>query len=328
MLLARTDIASRESLSREEEASTLEAGNRAGRSGLERDGIRELVQVVVFMGLRAGGVAGPIGGAALKAMQRRQVTVIPLALILTTGIGCRSLRPEPPASIPTVTRASSTASPRGYLADIADQLVLCWPTNRTIHIVCHGHSVPAGYFQTPVVDTFNAYPHLLHLGLKGRFPHAVINVTVTAIGGEASESGAQRFERDVLALRPDVVTIDYSLNDRGMGLERAEAAWRTMITNATSRGVKVLLLTPTPDQRANLDDPEDPLVRHADQVRRLVAELGVGLVDSLAAFERAMKNGQRLEDLMSQVNHPNRAGHELVAAELMRWFTPPAPATP
>jgi len=70
------------------------------------------------------------------------------------------------------------------------------------------------FHKTPVVDTFNAYPHLLHLGLKERFPFAVINVAVTAIGGENSESGAARFERDVLNRKPDVITIDYALNDR------------------------------------------------------------------------------------------------------------------
>ncbi|MEK5235702.1 hypothetical protein NST99_08380 [Paenibacillus sp. FSL L8-0470] len=32
---------------------------------------------------------------------------------------------------------------------------------RTLNIVCHGHSVPSGYFATPIVDTFHAYPHLL-----------------------------------------------------------------------------------------------------------------------------------------------------------------------
>jgi lysophospholipase L1-like esterase len=115
--------------------------------------------------------------------------------------------------------------------------------NRTITIVCHGHSVPAGYFKTPVVDTFNAYPHLLHLALKKRFPHAVINVIVTAIGGENSEQGSARFEKDVLCHKPDLITIDYALNDRRIGLEKARQAWTSMIEQAKAKNVKVLLLT-------------------------------------------------------------------------------------
>lgn len=87
------------------------------------------------------------------------------------------------------------AIPQTYLADICVELSKSWPTNRTVNIVCHGHSVPAGYFRTPTVQTFDAYPYLLHRGLAERFPHAVINVIVTGIGGENSGQGAKRFRR-------------------------------------------------------------------------------------------------------------------------------------
>ena len=210
-----------------------------------------------------------------------------------------------------------------YLADTIEALKRQWPDNRTVNIVCHGHSVPAGYFATPMVDTFNAYPHLLHVGLKHRFRFAVVNVIVTAIGGENSESGADRFERDVLCHRPDVVTLDYGLNDRPIGLERARAAWRSMIEDAASAGVKVILLTPTADatQRATYagDDRAD-LPRHAEQIRELASEREIALADSLAAFEQYQQAGD-LSDLLSWRNHPNRNGHELVARELLRWFS-------
>lgn len=219
------------------------------------------------------------------------------------------------------------AAPETYLADLRESMTLLWPKNRTINIVCHGHSVPSGYFRTPVVDTFNAYPYLLHRAVKEQYPNAVINVIVTAKGGEDSESGAKRFARDVLAIHPDVVTIDYSLNDRRIGLQRAEAAWKSMIAAAKQQGVKVLLLTPTPDEKANLDDPNDPLVLHAEQVRRLAREHGVGLVDSLASFREATRSGKKLHDLMSQANHPNRPGHDLVVKELLPWFVTPVAST-
>ena len=110
-----------------------------------------------------------------------------------------------------------------------------WPRNRTLRIVSHGHSVPAGYFKTPHVDSLHAYPHLLHVGLKEAFPHAVINVIVTAIGGENAESGAKRFVSEVLSHRPDILLIDYALNDRGIGLEKAARAWTEMITTAKKK---------------------------------------------------------------------------------------------
>ncbi|HEX4119181.1 MAG TPA: SGNH/GDSL hydrolase family protein [Verrucomicrobiae bacterium] len=218
---------------------------------------------------------------------------------------------------------TAPANPRVYLSNVCDELSKPWPKNRTVNIVCHGHSVPAGYFKTPEVRTFDAYPTLMHQQLCARFPHAVINVIVTAIGGENSESGALRFEADVLSLKPDVVTIDYALNDRAIGLKRSGKAWRTMIEMALARHVKILLLTPTPDLRAHLDNPRDPLNEQAEQIRRLSREYGVGLVDSLARFQEVAHSGGHLADYMAQGNHPNRRGHELVAEELLKWF--PAP---
>ncbi|XAL98304.1 sulfatase-like hydrolase/transferase [Phycisphaeraceae bacterium D3-23] len=216
--------------------------------------------------------------------------------------------------------ANSAADPDDYLAPLAEELRKTWPDNRTVNIVCHGHSVPAGYFQTPRVDTFNSYPHLMHVGLNERYPNAVINVIVTAIGGEASPAGAARFEREVLNHDPDLLLIDYALNDRGQGLERSEAAWREMIEAALERNIPMILLTPTAALRADLADPDDPLNQHAELVRALAKEYGVALVDSYAGFKQHVADGGDLLELMSHGVHPNRAGHDLVAQRLLCWF--------
>jgi acyl-CoA thioesterase-1 len=210
-----------------------------------------------------------------------------------------------------------------YLDELRKQLQLAWPANRTVTVICHGHSVPAGYFATPVVQTFDAYPHLLHKGLKERFVNAVINVMVTAIGGENAAGGYSRFERDVLVQRPDLVTIDYGLNDRRIGLQAAGEAWRGMIEDALSRGVKVILLTPTHDDsgmRTPVSDDWTALLEHTAQIRRLAQEYRVGLADSFAAFQSYTLSMGNIEDLLSWPNHPNRKGHELVAAELLALF--------
>ena len=222
-----------------------------------------------------------------------------------------------------------------YLAELANCLRTPWPGNRTVNLVFHGHSVPAGYFATPEVDTFHAYPHLLHRALKRRFPCAVMNTIVTAVGGEDAEQGASRFERDVLPHRPDVVFLDYGLNDRGIGLERANRAWRNMIEAALSRSARVILLTPTADltqvptgrspqpvpgeEQHRIGFPPEALPAHAQQIRTLADEYGVGLADSLTAFVRYDRRAD-LRDLLSWVNHPNRKGHALVTRELTRWF--------
>ncbi len=210
--------------------------------------------------------------------------------------------------------------PKAYLKDISTLFKETWPNNRSINIICHGHSVPAGYFKTPVVDSPNAYPHLLFIGLKERFPFAVINVIVTAIGGETSALGAARFEKDVLSKNPDVIFIDYGLNDRGIGLENTRTALVSMITIAKERKIKVVLLTPTADMGAKLDEVSDPLNQQAELIRAIAREQQVGMVDSMAEFLIYVKQGGNLSDLMSQGNHPNRKGHGLVLNKLLEWF--------
>ena len=208
-----------------------------------------------------------------------------------------------------------------YLSGLCDTLARRWPDNRTVNLVCHGHSVPSGYACTPMVDTFHAYPHLMHWTLKQRFPYAVINVIVTAIGGENSVQGAARFEEDVLCHKPDLVTVDYGLNDRGLTPAQAEQAWRKMIEAALARGIPMILLTPSWDQTWFEQSGEwQALEQHARQIRRLAGEYGTGLADSFAAYEREVGEHGNLLNLLSHWNHPSAAGHELIAAELTAWF--------
>jgi lysophospholipase L1-like esterase len=215
---------------------------------------------------------------------------------------------------------ASSVTPSSYLASVIGELNKEWPGNRMVEIVCHGHSVPAGYTKTPEVRVLDAYPNLLREGLCHRFPHAVVNVTVTAIGGENSVQGEKRFAHDVLSRHPDVVTLDYGLNDRMQDPLAVRAAWQSMIRRAKRLGIKVILLTPTGDLTANMDNPNDALTQQAVSIRRLAQEEKVGLVDSFAAFQRTASGGVPLETLMAQFNHPNRKGHELVATGLLEWF--------
>ncbi len=216
--------------------------------------------------------------------------------------------------------ASEKADPSSYLNDLKKEMQMEWPNNRTINLVFHGHSVPSGYFKTPEVNTLAAYPALVLKEIKARYPFAVINVIITAIGGENSVQGAARFESDVLTHKPDVLLIDYALNDRGNGLEMSYVAWNQMIKQAKEQNIKVILVTPSPDQRVDYNDPNNELKKHTDQIIRLANENQVGLVDSYKAFEFLYARKKKLKRYMSQVNHPNEKGHGLIANEIMKYF--------
>jgi lysophospholipase L1-like esterase len=212
------------------------------------------------------------------------------------------------------------ASKANYLGKIKAEMLVEWPKNRTINLVFHGHSVPAGYFKTPVVNTLASYPYLVLKDLKSVYPMTVVNVINTSIGGEHSESGLKRFEADVLTHKPDVLFIDYALNDRGMGLERAKAAWEKMIRLALEKNIKVILLTPSPDQRVDIKDDLSILDQHANQIKELAKSFQIGLIDTYALYKNKVKSGSNLVDYMSQVNHPNEKGHQMITDEIMGYF--------
>lgn len=212
------------------------------------------------------------------------------------------------------------AEPSVYLNVMKQELGKQWPDNRIINIVFHGHSVPAGYFKTPDVNTLGSYPHLTLTGIKKKYPYAVVNCIVTATGGENSVQGNRRFDKEVLVHSPDILFIDYALNDRYIGLQESEKAWRQMIEKALAGNIKVFLMTPTPDLNEDISDNNSLLEQHNLLLKKLAKEYKVGLIDSYNAFKKMNEAGKNLQNYMSQNNHPNEQGHEIVKNLIMQYF--------
>ena len=207
-----------------------------------------------------------------------------------------------------------------YLHELKSELRKKWPENKTINLVFHGHSVPSGYFATPVVRTLEAYPHLTLKRLKEKYPYAVVNVITTSVGGENSLQGVKRFERDVLTHKPDLIFIDYALNDRNMGLDISKEAVEIMINSALDENIPVILLTPSPDMGVDVAAAGNELEQFSEMLKKLAAAYRIGLADSYAQFRNQVTEGRNLLDFMAQVNHPNEKGHELIAEGIMKYF--------
>jgi hypothetical protein len=93
-----------------------------------------------------------------------------------------------------------------------------------------------------------------------------------------------------------------------------------MIKAALKKNIKVILLTATPDQKVDMTDPKTDLQLLCNQIKEMSTEFRVGLVDSYAIFQKMFADGGKLVDYMSQVNHPNERGHQLVADGIMKYF--------
>ncbi|MFI3287528.1 MAG: SGNH/GDSL hydrolase family protein [Rikenellaceae bacterium] len=207
-----------------------------------------------------------------------------------------------------------------YLEDIKSELQKKWPHNRSVNFIFHGHSVPTGYTTGGVVRTFDGYPMQSSELIVEKYPTGVLIPIITSIGGENAEQGAARFEEEVLCHRGDIIFIDYGLNDRPIGLERAKKAWESMIKAAQGKGLRVVLMTPTPDTTEDILDPSTPLCQHAEQIKALAREYDCLIVDAYSAFKEIAESGEELKGYMAQNNHPNKRGHRVVAQLIYELF--------
>lgn len=210
-----------------------------------------------------------------------------------------------------------------YLDSLKKELKVKWPKNTTINLVFHGHSVPTGYTTRGIVDRLNSYPYRTLKEVNDYYPYSVVNTMTTSIGGEQSEQGAKRFKDEVLIYKPDVLFIDYGLNDRNIGLERAKVAWSQMIEEALEHGTKVILLTPTPDLKEDISSDDSDLAKHSEQIRSIAKTFNIGLVDSYALFKK-LSETEPLQGYMSQNNHINQKGHQFVADAILEYFISPS----
>lgn len=207
-----------------------------------------------------------------------------------------------------------------YLNSVKKELTSKWPNNKIINLVFHGHSVPSGYFVTPTVETLASYPHLVLKQIKAKYPFAVVNCIITSKGGENSIQGMLRFKDEVLNHKPDVVFLDYGLNDRKIRIEEAKKAWEAMITEAKIRNIPIILLSTSPDMKVDYTDANNLLKQHSEQVQSIAKNYQVGFVDVYKSFEFLYPNKKELNKYMSQFNHPNKKGHELIANEIIKYF--------
>ena len=249
-----------------------------------------------------------------KNTVKESLIILFVSLIVVSFSSCAMAKGKSGTNIKPLKRDSN------YLANIIAELQKKWPTNRTINLVFHGHSVPSGYQQTPLVTTFGSYPLLSLKFITEKYPFAVINAIKTSIGGENSEQGAKRFKRDVLTKEPDVIFIDYALNDRKIGLARAKVAWEEMIKEALAAKIKLILLTPTPDATENIEDPTAPLAQHTRQILALGERYQIPVVDSYDAFKKLAMGRVDLKGYMAQNNHVNPKGHAVVAKLIAKLF--------
>ncbi len=205
-----------------------------------------------------------------------------------------------------------------------------------VRVVCLGDSVTGVYYHT---GGRRAYPEMMQVALRRLYPNAQVEVFNAGISGNTTVDALKRLDADVLAHKPQLVTVMLGLNDMvRVPLEEYEANLATILRKCREAGADATLCTPN----AVTDTPSRPtakLVEYIAGIRRVGEREQVPVVDCYAAFEAVRAaDPARWQMLMSDEIHPNMMGHKLLAETIMQAVSggtvslesegPPQPALP
>ena len=184
-----------------------------------------------------------------------------------------------------------------------------------VTIVAYGDSITAGF------AVRRGFPYFWKEMLDEKYPEAGLEMINSGISGDTTLDGLSRLDWAVLSYEPDLVTINFGINDcvLGLGLEEFEMNLVEMVRRIRAGpGSEVLLLT----SQLLETPPYDRLVLDYYQaIERVAREMDVGFVDVHGAWMRRVEQGTPLSSLiLPGLDHPNEAGYRIIAEELMRLF--------
>ncbi|MGE5530541.1 MAG: SGNH/GDSL hydrolase family protein [Bacteroidota bacterium] len=219
---------------------------------------------------------------------------------------------------------------------------------RSKHIVCFGDSVTQGVPHVAPADTFVS---MLERRLNAKYrPEMEICAHNAGVGGENTHEGLARIESDVLAYKPNLVVVEFGLNDiryepeKRMPEEQFAKNLRHMHEILTGAGAAVIFMTPNPivdlfhvysqgtDYYGQWGGCNGLNAIYAGIVRKVAAELATPLSDVYQVFvQEAIKAEFRGEtfdytdlSILSRFIssrdgvHPTAAGQALIAEDLYR----------
>lgn len=154
------------------------------------------------------------------------------------------------------------------------------------------------------------YAYLVYEWWKKSFPNAAFSFVNGGIGGTTSHYGGARAWKDVLCYRPDIVTVDFSVNDDANEFfeETYEGTLRRLLA-APSDPAVVVLNNVFYDTGKNAQDYHNRIADH----------YGIPHVSIKDTVYSDVESGKIVRaDITPDNLHPNDKGHRLVADEICK----------
>ncbi|MBQ7779409.1 MAG: GDSL family lipase [Clostridia bacterium] len=210
-----------------------------------------------------------------------------------------------------------------------------------------GDSVTQGCFEIyktsetgldTVFDQNNGYHQHLRNMLATLYPNVPVNIINAGVSGGSAPHGLERLERDVLSAKPDLVVVNFGLNDCGGGaekLDRYKEAMDGIFARLQQEGIEAILLTPNmmcTHVSCMVTDPlfkevaekcakrqnEGILDLYVAAAKEIAAARGAAICDCYAKWKQMDANGVNVTRLLANyINHPTREMNKLFAVSLL-----------
>jgi lysophospholipase L1-like esterase len=187
------------------------------------------------------------------------------------------------------------------------------PLDQTEHLhgikqqLASGKSVRIAFFGESTTRS-GLWPYQVISGLRQAYPDTKIYSSNVAIGGEGTRRGIHRLDHEVLSTQPDLIMLEYLINDACSGDPVAiDKTVRSILERIREAGIPCVIITnngmnPVFSPYGSLRN----FLMYHDMYRRLAAEFNVAFVGGFAYFAQLHQFGKYfLTELKgNMVNHP------------------------
>lgn len=170
-----------------------------------------------------------------------------------------------------------------------------------------GHPVRIAFFGASNAR-HGLWPARVVRELRQAYPQTAISTSVIAYGGEEMRHGRHRFRHEVLSVAPDLIIMEYFINDVCHGHpEETEEAARYLLQSIREAGIPCILLTNNgTNPLFSKNGSSSSFQRYHELYRSLAAEYEVAFVGGYGYFRHLHAFGKYfLTELKgNMVNHP------------------------
>ena len=212
---------------------------------------------------------------------------------------------------------------------LADSAAELHPRLGLPHLAAPGSELRVAYFGGSITAAANGWRTLTTEHLRTRFPNTTVSEISAGLPGTGSDLGACRVQRDVLRHRPDLLFVEFAVNDTNTPPERIERTMEGIVRQTWRADPRIEIVfvytvsTPglTDLQAGKYPPPAQAMERVAAHYGIPSLHFGIEVVQRIAAGSLVFKNPALPDDkrtFSTDGVHPTTAGHRVYSATLIR----------